>query len=254
MNETVDLDYFGTITVAPGEYNLSILYDPDNNRSTSNNVVLGAPIVVNVLAEPTGEPILSLTQIISFPDNNNVPKNNAVLTAHITNSGGYFENNMIAFIFPPGGGESLGYIGYQNVILDAGETATVTFRNDIDLAVGNYRIKVYYNGTGWVGLTPNVYNYINFTLTNAVYTSTEIIPVENLKLYPNPATDKVSFNSENIVQSIKVLDLSGRQILRLNPNKKGNILIPVINLEKGIYILQAETAEKGIISVKFIKK
>ena len=254
-NETVNFNYSGNITVAPGEYHLAIFADPDNDPATNPYQILLPAIVVNVNAEPTGEPILSLNQIISFPDNNNVPKNNAVLTARITNSGGYFGNEMIAFIFPPGGGGSLGYIGFQNMIIDAGETATVTFSDDIDLAVGNYKINVYYsNGSDWVDLTPNEYNYINFTLTNPVYTSTVINSIEDLKTYPNPATDNVSFNSEHLIQSVKILDLSGRVVLMLNPNKKGNILIPVNNLEKGVYILQAETAENSRLSVKFIKK
>ncbi|HRZ98248.1 MAG TPA: thiol protease/hemagglutinin PrtT [Paludibacter sp.] len=254
-NETVDLDYSGIITVAPGAYNLSILYDPDNNPSTSNNVVLGAPIVVNVLAEPTGTPVLSLTQIISFPDNNNVPKNNAVLTAHITNTGAYFENQMIAFIFPSGGGASLGYIGLQNAIIDAGESTTVIFNNDIDLPVGNYKINAYYkNGTSWTNLTPSGFNYISFTLTNPVYTLLENTTFEDLLTFPNPATDNVSFNSVHIIQSVKILDLSGRQVLMLNPNKKGEISIPIYDLEKGVYILQSFSNEKGKQSVKFIKK
>lgn len=249
-NETVNLNYSGKITVAPGDYTLSVLYDSDNDPSTANNVVLGTPVVVTVLAEPTASPVLSLTQTISFPNNMSVPKTNATLTAHINNSVGYFDNKLIAFIYPSGGGSSLTSLGYQAAIIDAGETITVTFSGNINLAAGDYKIDVnYMSGSDWVSLTPDENNYISFTLADPVPTNTEKINLEYLHAYPNPAIDRVSFNTENIINSVKILDLSGREIIVLNPMKKGEITIPIENLGKGVYILQADSK-----TIKFIKK
>jgi hypothetical protein len=165
--ETVDIQYSGTVTVAPGTYNLNVYYDPDNDPATTSYSALGSPISVTVLATPTDPPVLTLTQVISFPDKNNVPKNNAVLTANISNSGGYFENNIIAFIFPVAGGASLGYIGYQKAIIDTGGSLSATFSGNIDLNPGEYMIRVYYYNSGWTQFTPLGLSTLNFTLTQA---------------------------------------------------------------------------------------
>ncbi len=42
--------------------------------SPDTYVIKGDPIVVNVLAEPTGEPAISMTGVMSFPNNASVPK------------------------------------------------------------------------------------------------------------------------------------------------------------------------------------
>jgi hypothetical protein len=254
-NETVNLNYSGKITVAPGDYTLSVLYDSDNDPSTANNVVLGNPVVVTVLAEPTATPVLSLTQTISFPNNMSVPKTNATLTANINNSVGYFDNKLIAFIYPKDGGSSLASLGYQSTIIDAGETITATFSGNIDLAAGDYKIEVnYMSGSDWVSLTPDENNYIDFSLVNSTVTNTEKNSYKYMQAYPNPATDIVSINTENIINSVKILDLSGRQVIVLNPMKKGEITIPIENLGKGVYVIQTESIQAGSRIIKFIKK
>lgn len=167
-DQTVNLELSGLVTVAPGSYTLYVLYDPDNNPETTPNSALGTALSVTVLATPTGAPVLSLAQPISFPNNNNVPKNNAVLTASVNNSGAYFEGNVIAFIFPPGGGASLSYLGYQNVIIENSSTHNITFTGNIDLNPGQYLIGVYYYDSGWKRFDPVGNNLITFTLTEAL--------------------------------------------------------------------------------------
>lgn len=252
--ETVDKHYYGEITVDPGEYYYLVYTDPDNNPSTNSYTLLGW-MVVNVLAEPTGEFALTMPDVMSFPDNNNVPKNNAILTSQISNSGAYFENRMIAFIFPEGGGSSLGYIGHQNVIIDAGETATVNFTGTIDLPNGTYWIAAYFwNGSTWVSISPTEKSVIQFTLGNAVWTGNSNHYEGKLTVYPNPATEKVFVKSDIILDAINIFDLSGRRIFNLLPRKNGEIEVSVSGFEKGIYILQTIDAENRINNMKFVKK
>lgn len=165
--QTVNLELSGLVTVAPGSYSLYVLYDPDNNPETTSYSALGTALSVTVLATPTGAPVLSLTQPISFPNNNNVPKNNAVLNASISNTGTYFEGIVVAFVFPVGGGSSLTYLGYQNIIIENGSTKNITFSRNIDLDPGQYLIGVYYYDSGWKRFDPVGNNLITFTLTEA---------------------------------------------------------------------------------------
>jgi len=252
--ETVDKQYYGTVTVAPGEYYYAIYYDPINNLGASNYTLLGFT-VVNVLAEPAATYSLSMVDLMSFPDNNNVPKNNAVLTANITNTSGYFENKMIAFIFPSGGGSSLAYIGYQNVILDAGETLPITFSGSIDLPNGDYEIAAYYyDGSTWVNISPTMYSIIDFTLGNIVWTENPQFNSKELLIYPNPVNDKLFIKTDKSLENINIYDLSGRKVINLNPGRNGEIEVQADLLQSGVYILQTTDSENNSNLFKFIKK
>lgn len=68
--------------------------------------------------------------------------------------------------------------------------------------------------------------------------------VEAIKLYPNPAQDYVFISSPtNELVQIDIIDLKGRQIQSTNANGF-NMKINTNNLEKGIYILRAHTANR----------
>ena len=70
-----------------------------------------------------------------------------------------------------------------------------------------------------------------------------------LSVYPNPATDVLTINSQTKVKGAKIYDITGKQT---NVSLQGN-QVEVRNLAKGVYILNVAT-EKGTESVKFIKK
>lgn len=192
--QTVNLELSGLVTVAPGSYSLSVLYDPDNNPETTSYNYLGTALSVSVLTTPTGAPVLSLTQTISFPNNNNVPKNNAVLNASVSNTGTYFEGIVVAFVFPVGGGSSLTYLGYQNIIIENGSTKNITFSGNIDLDPGQYLIGVYYYDSGWKRFDPVGNNLITFTLTEAS-PSPSVVTTQNVT---NLASTTVTANGNLI--------------------------------------------------------
>jgi hypothetical protein len=253
--ETKTFDLMGDITVAAGQYYLTAYYDSQNDRSNLLYTSFANPLTVTVLAEPTETPALTLTSKISFPSSSSIGKSNAVLTAHIKNTGGYFDNNVIAFVFPLTPGLSLTYIGYQNILLDKNEERTITFSGNIDLDPSTYRIGVFYQNatkTGWVQFNPTSYSLIPFTLVNDA-TGIEYPTSGKLTLYPNPATDKLFLQSEGLVKSIRIMDISGKQVLLMKPETSGEITIPVAGLSAGTYILQSET-ETGVKVSKFIKR
>jgi len=115
--------YFNeTLTLAPGEYSLTAMYDPTNSLTSDFTFSqLGNGQTVTITTAPVGEPDLQLQSIISFPNNTAVNKNNAALTARIKNLNGFFENDIIAFIFPETGGNLLTYLGYQTAVFDTNE-------------------------------------------------------------------------------------------------------------------------------------
>jgi len=249
---TKSFDITGNIKLVPGQYYLYVMYDYYNNRASQSYVTLGDSIAVTVLPEP-GNPILTLTSKVSFPDSNKVNKSNAVLTARIKNTGGYFNNHVIAYVYPSTAGNSLTYYGYQTLVLDTDEEKEITFSGNIDLDPGSYLTAVTYWDTtinDWNLITPRDNSVLAFTLVDSS-TDIERNTSSKLLIYPNPVVDNLFLQSEKIIKIIRIMNISGKQVLFLRPEKSGLISVSVIELSPGTYVLQCES-ETGIEVCKFI--
>ncbi|HRZ97894.1 MAG TPA: CARDB domain-containing protein, partial [Paludibacter sp.] len=257
--ETKEMSFNGMVTLAPGQYNLSFMYDPGNNPSnTISWSQLGEKVNVEVLAAPTGTPSLSLVSTIAFPDPLKVYKSNATINATITNTGGYFENLLIAFIFPKTSGSSLGYIGRQTAILDQNESRTISFTGGLSLDPNEYRIGIYYwdinspNSNKWTRMTPNDFSLIPFNLKEDL-TAFDTNNYEGGILFPNPAMDVIYLKPEKNITRIKIIDIFGKQIKSLSSEKSGIITIDISDLPKGAYLISSQS-DSNITINKFIKK
>ena len=74
----------------------------------------------------------------------------------------------------------------------------------------------------------------------------------NLKIYPNPVSDILNIDSASKIKSVKIYDLSGKNVLTevVNTNKP---TLNVSSLTSGTYVITAES-ETGLQSAKIIKK
>jgi hypothetical protein len=79
----------------------------------------------------------------------------------------------------------------------------------------------------------------------------EALPVSGMKIYPNPASDHITVQTENSTQAqFHIYDLFGRQML------SGNLTSPVIdvsNLKRGTYLLKLMNGN-SIQLLRFVKK
>lgn len=71
---------------------------------------------------------------------------------------------------------------------------------------------------------------------------------QSFSVYPNPATNKISIQGSSVVQSIRILDLQGKEIMY----GKGNQM-DVFHLPKGVYLLEIKTAN-GVGMQRFVKE
>lgn len=253
--ETRSINFTGTVTVAPGQYSVSTQYDGTNDYSTSTTLLqLGSALTLNVLATPTLDPNLTLTNSISFPNPLMVDKSNAVLSATIKNTSGFFDNKIIAFIFPAAGGSSLMYIGYQEAIFDTNEERTVTFSGPIDLTPAQYKVAVYYlnASSAWVRISPSNYSVSNFTLVD-IQTATFFPTATGFEIYPNPVNDILILKTDLLLKRIVITDLLGKQLKSVNPTNSDLISVPVGDLKSGTYLIRVET-DNEFKMAKFIKK
>ena len=253
--EIKTIDFSGNVTVATGNYHVSILYDSLNIRSngTTNAVLRSLPI--KVLPTPTGTTNLVLTHMISFDNQPKVDKNNAVLTAHIKNMDGYFDNRMVANIYPKNGGSIIATLGNQNVTIEKEQEVTVKFSGKINLNPSTYSVDVCYYTTSnsWKEIAPSDSATIIFALVDNLSALSQPIQPTNIELYPNPAQDKISLKSDKAIINVTIFDISGRQVLFIKPEKSTEIAVPIIELNAGTYILRIET-EDEIKTGKFIRR
>jgi hypothetical protein len=145
--------------ISTGDQLLTVWYDPDNNQSSTRLLQLGTESFVTVNADP-GNYNLSFVSA-SFPNgNSNVPQDAPNLEVKVKNVSGLFEGEIIVFYFPESGGESIGYFGLTNVMIEAGKTQTLHFNNPLNsLYVGTwYLFGVYYwNESNWTPLGSTSY-------------------------------------------------------------------------------------------------
>ncbi len=73
----------------------------------------------------------------------------------------------------------------------------------------------------------------------------------NLTLYPNPATDILHYQTGQTIETAKIFDLMGKEIITLN-NPGG--IIDISQLNPGVYIALFETGNKQSITRKIIKQ
>ncbi len=103
---------------------------------------------------------------------------------------------------------------------------------------------------------------INKIHVGSAYPSHLVLPVDNtntslsenelfkLNLYPNPAQDILFIESEELIKSIKIVDLAGK-IVTIKNNSKSKLNIN--QLKSGLYVIILES-EKGIVTKRFIKQ
>lgn len=92
----------------------------------------------------------------------------------------------------------------------------------------------------------------NLVLTNTTILSTESFLASKFKIYPNPVTDILTVESNNIqVESIKIFSLLGKEVFKQEGLETSGVNIS--SLSSGMYILQIAT-EEGSLSQKIVVK
>lgn len=119
-----------------------------------------------------------------------------------------------------------------------------------------------YTDTGWydiklVGINNGCRD--SLLIPNAVYvidqfTSTETLERVKWKMYPNPAKALLIIEAETALSGgVRILDLLGREQIVLSGSLENRVEIPLIQLSKGIYLVQIKT-DHGVLQQKLVKE
>lgn len=256
--ETQTFEVSEHITVAPGEYNLYLCYDGDNLSSNVLSYVstMGEAQRVTVHEAPAeGTPDLQLISPLTLKgDGGPVNRADIRMSARVANRGDYFVNDIAAFIFSESGDTYISNIGYQQLIIDAGEEVDVNIDAALTLGDGTYvAVLYYYNGSDWIQFTPYENSFVYFTLSTPTGLDEVDGAVGDLAVWPNPAQEVLHVRQAGEVIEVAVYDLSGRELLRLTPAPGEEVQVPVADLQAGTYLLRVRTARE-VKTTQFIKK
>ena len=78
----------------------------------------------------------------------------------------------------------------------------------------------------------------------------ELSTFDEFAVHPNPVTKQLTIDVDAQIESIQIIDLTGKTIKLIPQNTE---VVNVNSLANGLYFLQVKT-DKGIVSKKFIKK
>jgi len=101
----------------------------------------------------------------------------------------------------------------------------------------------------------NEENELNDAGSAYIFTSTDLatnesnLPKKDVKIYPNPAKDFINITSKQQINSVEILDQSGKRI-----SESKELKINVSNLSKGIYILKIKFSNGSSSIQKLIKQ
>ena len=64
-----------------------------------------------------------------------------------------------------------------------------------------------------------------------------------IEIYPNPFVDRISVNTEEAIDVVRIYDLTGRMVQQATPNK-ANFSLNVADLSKGVYLVKLNAGNK----------
>lgn len=77
----------------------------------------------------------------------------------------------------------------------------------------------------------------------------------NITMYPNPAKNQVTISLDNtneVIANVNIIDMLGKQVIRLNKVNEVTKSIDLSNLNSGIYFIEIETQNKLVVKRKLI--
>ena len=148
------------------------------------------------------------------------------------------------------------YAGYAS----PGAPATAQFTVPLNAGTGqtgfrvrSTRFQPLYGTSACVGIIGgSTYDYI-VTIDSTVGVMNNIYSTINVEVYPNPAKDKLTITSHNIITTAKLLSATGSVVMQQKTVLSSKVVFNVSSLPAGIYFAEVIT-DKGRVMRKWIKE
>lgn len=76
---------------------------------------------------------------------------------------------------------------------------------------------------------------------------------DKIQIYPNPVNDKLKVNSETVIESMTITDISGKAILHFENINSGAFEINTNSLAQGVYLVKL-SGKESVVTRKFVKQ
>lgn len=83
-----------------------------------------------------------------------------------------------------------------------------------------------------------------FCLLNVLTSTGSITDINEIKLFPNPTTQILNISFDEIINELRLLNLSGAEILKTQPNQK-DIKLDLVHFPPGVYFVQINNSFIG---------
>ncbi len=94
----------------------------------------------------------------------------------------------------------------------------------------------------------------DIVIGDSITSLNDVVEINKVSIFPNPATNKLSFNSETAIKEIYIYDVLGKLVKQVNlENTKSNEIV-IDELKSGIYIIQVVDVYDAKLISKFIKE
>lgn len=137
------------------------------------------------------------------------------------------------------------YIPSQEFELLNNEFSTYTFTYEVPENVESLQFQVI------CGNTAGTYIFDDFSVTDMTL-GIDTLPQTadyKIKIYPNPAKERIYVETEKAIHLLEVFDISGKVLV----SEKRSNLISIGSLENGVYILKIKLNDGNIVAKKVIK-
>lgn len=264
-----------SITANPGSYLIALQHKTTTGswELTGSTSTFINPIKINVIQAPYQADIYenndTFTQTYNLPltfSGNNANVNTISSNAHIGTDNDYYKIVLPSgynYTVTPRLQDSYNSNNGNTYTLDAlftYSTDGVTWSSVYDDVLSS-NITVNNGGTIYFHVAPYFQGSIGTYLLDVNLTRTTALGVnenqfaDNIKVYPNPAKDFVTINSNDFdgeLNQINLINIQGQSIFTsITSNQSKIINLPINNFSEGIYMLQLHT-NKGILTKKLI--
>jgi hypothetical protein len=102
-------------------------------------------------------------------------------------------------------------------------------------------------------LNDNIWKYVNELQCTTTATENEFFKETVVQIFPNPASDMIVIASEQSIEKVEILNIHGQKLKAVTSSSK-EISIPIGEMQKGIYIVQAKMTDGRRWTGRFVKQ
>jgi hypothetical protein len=102
-------------------------------------------------------------------------------------------------------------------------------------------------------LNDNIWKYVNELQCATTATENKLYEESMIHIFPNPSSDMIVVTSDQSIEKVEILNVQGQKLKSVVISSK-EISMPIGEMQKGIYIVQAKMTDGRRWIGKFVKQ